>query len=65
MKKLIDVSPVKQEILSPLEFLELSKNNAHLIAHTQIVPAKLGSDSFGGIDVKYSRPLYKHLNLQK
>jgi len=60
-----DILPVKQELLSAKDFLELKKNNPHLIAHTKIVPPKLGADDFGGILVQYSRPMYKNLEFTK
>lgn len=59
MKKtsqLIEFTPVKREVLSPAEFLRLSKDRPHSIARSRFVAPKFGSKGFGGFEVEYDVP---------
>lgn len=44
----IELTPVKREVLSPAEFLRLSKDRPHSIARSRFVAPKFGSKGFGG-----------------
>ena len=47
-----------KKLLSPCEFLALSDKERHRLKSSQIVPPKLGTDSFGSIEVTYKTPNY-------
>lgn len=47
------------EILTPEEYLKLTKEQKSNIEETQIIPSSLGSSSFGKIKVFYKTPIYK------
>lgn len=52
----IDVRPVRSEIISPKELLDLSKKSPGLIERAEFVPPRMGSRDFGRFRVRYSRP---------
>jgi hypothetical protein len=63
MKKrlsLIDVTPVRQEVVSATEFVRITRDSPHLIAGSRFVPPTIGRRDFGGFDVRYSVPILKH-----
>jgi len=47
------------EIISPLEYLNLSEKEKMNIQKTKIVPPKLGNKNFGGIEIFYKYPIFK------
>jgi len=51
--------PVYEETLSAKAFLDLVHQSPHLIASSRIEMPRLGDKNWGGIRVKYTRPLYK------
>ena len=55
----IDVTPVRSEILSPQEFLRLTEESPHLIQRSRFVVPKVGRPGFGGFEVQYSVPVLK------
>jgi hypothetical protein len=57
-----DVFPVTTEILSHEEFLKRLPHIKENIAATTLVAAILGRPGFGGIQVVYRRPIYRHLS---
>ena len=58
----IDIFPVKDEDLTPEEFIELVEKNPSLIERSSIIHPRLGGRGFGRIHVEYSRPRYKSLS---
>lgn len=58
----VDVFPVRDEDLSPQEFIDLVEKHPSLIERSRIIPPVLGSKGFGTIHVHYSRPRYKALS---
>lgn len=58
-RQVIDLTPVRREILTPAEFLRLSKESPHLIQRSKFVTPTIGGRDFGGFEVHYSVPLLK------
>lgn len=56
----LGVFPVETEILEAKDFLRLAREQPSIIKHTRPVASSLGSRSLGGIEVTYSRPIYKN-----
>lgn len=56
---LIVATPVRKEILSPREFLRLSKESPHLIQRSRFIGPIVGRAGFGGFEVQYSVPMLK------
>ena len=56
----IDVTSVKQEVVSAEEFVRLSKDAPHLIAKSRFVPPAIGAKHFGRFEVRYTVPILKH-----
>lgn len=63
--KTINLSPVHGEVVSARRYLDLYKSNPEEIESVEIIPAVLGSGTFGSIYVKYKHPTYLHLPLVK
>ncbi|MCF8156421.1 MAG: hypothetical protein K9K35_10485 [Rhodoferax sp.] len=61
----IDVFPVREELLKPEEFLDLVERNPSMIERSTFIPPKLGGPGFGFIQVQYSRPKYRPINVFK
>jgi hypothetical protein len=55
----IDARPVKDEVLTARQFVKLTTTQKRNIAHTTMLPAKLGSAEFAGFRVQYKTPAYK------
>jgi len=55
----IDVTPVRSEVLSPQEFLRLTEESPHLIQRSRFVGPKVGRPGFGGFEVQYAVPMLK------
>jgi len=51
---------LNKEKLSPSEYLRLTEKDRSAIKSSRIIPPKLGSDSFGEIEVTYRHPKYVH-----
>jgi hypothetical protein len=58
MNHVIDVFPVKTEIISLESFLELAQQHPEQIKSSRIVPPKLGNPGFGSIEVAYRVPKF-------
>jgi len=56
---LLDLLPVREEELSPQDFIELTQENPSVIASSRIKMPRLGEAGFGCIHVEYTRPIYK------
>ena len=56
--QIINMTPFDKQLLSPREFLDMNDVERHTIKSSKIVPPKLGSDSFGSIEVTYKTPKY-------
>lgn len=52
----IKTTPVKEEVVSPREFIELPKSD---IAKSRFIPPKIGSKSFGTVKVEYKHLKFK------
>lgn len=50
---------VRQETVSPAEYLRISKQSPHLIARSRFVPPRIGEHSFGSFEIQYSVPLLR------
>jgi hypothetical protein len=64
MKKtpfVIDIRPVRSEVISSAEYLQLSKTSPGLIERAQFVPPTPGTKGFGGFFVRYSRTRHRAL----
>jgi hypothetical protein len=59
MKRIIQVSRVEKEVLSPEKYLNLNKKEKSNISFSEIIPARLGKSDFGKIMVHYRTPIYK------
>lgn len=59
LEKSIDVIKVNSEFLTPEQFLKLTPRDKSNIDHSSIVPARLGKESFGQIEVFYKSPIFK------
>jgi hypothetical protein len=59
--KFIDLSPIRREVVSPAEFLRLSKERPHLIARSRFITPVIGRRDFGRFEVHYTVPVYKNL----
>jgi hypothetical protein len=55
----IDLTPVRREVVSPQEYLRLTKESPHLIAKSRFVTPSVGRGDFGKFEVEYSVPLLK------
>lgn len=55
----IELTPVKDEVVTSKEFLRLSQESPHLIARSRFVPPVIGKKDFGGFHVRYSVPMLK------
>lgn len=55
-----ETGPVRRETLAPGDFLRLHRDDRGNIASVRIVPPALGSPGFGGLEVEYKRPIYRH-----
>ncbi len=53
-----------EETLSPEQFLKLTPSDRANIAHTKIIPPRLGKNGFGMIKVHYKRPMYKNFTIR-
>lgn len=56
----IDVTPVKEEVISSEEFVRMSINSPHLIARSRFVPPAIGKRDFGRFEVRYTVPMFRH-----
>lgn len=57
----IDMAPVRKEVLSPQEFLRLTEESPHLIQRSRFIGPKVGRSGFGSFEVQYSIPVLKRL----
>ena len=55
----LDARPVSVEMLSPTQYVALSDAERAKIRVVDIVAPRLGSNSFGGVLVRHSSPVYK------
>jgi hypothetical protein len=58
-KEEIPMQSVKQEHLSPSDFLEISESEPELIKSSRFVAPRLGEDHFGYFEVQYKQPVYR------
>jgi len=59
---IIDFKKQLHTVLSPIEYLSLSRDEKDNIKSTKILPPKVGRRGFGGIIVEYKNPIY-HVDL--
>ena len=52
-------SPVRREVVSPADFLRISKDKPYLIAHSRFIAPALGQRDFGRFEVQYTVPVLK------
>lgn len=55
----IEVTPVKDEVLSAKEYLRLAEQSPHLIAHSRFIPPEIGQSDFGRFKVLYTVPIMR------
>ena len=55
---IIDMVRVDKELLTPEEYLKLREKDSISIKQTRIVPARLGDNGFGKIEVTYKSARY-------
>ena len=63
MKKrfqILDVTPVRQEVVSAKEFVRITRDSPHLVARSRFVAPTIGRRDFGGFEVVYSVPFLRH-----
>lgn len=63
MKKtlpIIDMTPVKRESVSAVEFARIVRERPHLIAHSRFEAPRLGARGFGRFDVEYTTPILRN-----
>lgn len=58
-KEIILAAPVKEEDVSPEEFLRMDEHEKANIKESRIIPPKLGSNGWGKIHISYNFPVYK------
>lgn len=58
--RVVDVTPVKEEILSSKEFVRLSEKSPHLIAKSRFLLPEIGKRGFGRFEVRYTVPMLRH-----
>tara|TARA_R110001592_G_scaffold296139_1_gene566457 strand:- start:8214 stop:8411 length:198 start_codon:yes stop_codon:yes gene_type:complete len=56
--------PIKEEMISSKEYIELSKKEPHEIKKAQFVPPKLGQSGYGEFKVLYKTAKLKKLILE-
>ena len=63
MKKpfVVDVRPVRSEIISVKEYLRLQTDSPSLIERAEFIPPLLGISGFGTFQVKYTRTRHRNL----
>lgn len=64
MKKtpfVIDVRPVRSEIISADEYMKLSKDSPGLIERAEFMPPRVGAPGFGNFLVRYARTRHRSL----
>lgn len=62
MKKtlpIIDMTPVKREVVSAREFARITSERPYAIARSRFVPPRIGSKGFGGFEVEYTTPMLR------
>jgi hypothetical protein len=52
-------SPVRREVVSPADFLRISKDKPHLIARSRFIAPTIGRKDFGSFEIQYTVPLLK------
>lgn len=57
----IDIRPVRSEVISSAEYLKLTKESPGLIERAQFVPPTQGGKGFGSFFVRYSRTRHRTL----
>jgi len=57
---IVDVLPVRREVLTPAQYLELAHKSPSAIEQSQFVPPSFGSSGFGGFSVRYRRGQEPH-----
>lgn len=55
----VDVRPVRDEIISSAEYLRITKESPGLIERAQFVPPMVGQRDFGRFRVRYTRPRHR------
>ena len=50
---------VRNETVTPAEYLRISKKSPHLIARSRFVPPRIGERSFGALEIQYSVPVLR------
>ena len=57
----VDVRPVRSEMISPEEYLKLSKDSPGLIERAKFVPPRIGVVGYGSFLVQYARSRHRAL----
>ena len=56
---IVDMVPVRREVVSPKAFLRLTRESPHLIARSRFVAPTIGRSNFGSFEVSYTTPVLK------
>ena len=62
MKKtpqIIDMTPVKHEVVSAQEFVRIAVERPYAVARSRFVPPRIGSKGFGSFEVEYTTPILR------
>jgi hypothetical protein len=52
-------TPVRREVVSPAEFLRISKESPHLIARSRFLSPRKGERDFGAFELQYTVPMLR------
>ncbi|MDO4709056.1 MAG: hypothetical protein Q4B94_04435 [Pseudomonadota bacterium] len=55
----IDTLSIREEVLTPKQYMSLTAEEKARIKDAKPVPPKLGEHGFGGILVRYKSPVYR------
>lgn len=55
----VDARPVRNELLTPREFMTLTKKDPRRIERAEFIPPSPGKPGFGMFDVRYRLAFYK------
>ena len=58
----ISLAPLRFQVVTPEEFIEIYNERSSEILSAKIVPPKLGSNDFGKILVEWKNPVYAPLS---
>lgn len=57
----IELTPVRREIVSPAEYVRMTKESPHLIAHSRFLAPAVGKRDFGSFEIQYSVPVLRRI----